>query len=383
MKIVYGTEPYCIDHEVRKLAENTTYYVQVFDAIDGVKEFLQSISFFGIPCAIYKVEDVKKERKELLHLMEECPESSCLIIRTEKLDNSKDWNAWKSKHGICCDKLNGKSYQCWIQKAFQSLDCPIAEPMLRYFIDRSAYAYQERRDGKDETIDLYQIAIFIKQIAFASMDAGVSKETIDQVVPAAVGKSWELASKLLLDPMEGMKLAVELFDHGNNSLKLYGMLLRNYRVAKKALLLSDMKENEILKLLGLTEKQMRGIRAYRKLPEERLDTVMSILIEAMNRTKISFGNERNLFIQTMAKLIMDFSLLSPLEFFVVPKNGDGRNNKPPAMRVRVDCYTKNHLSVYNRVVQAVLQKGKVIYGEERKFTCAYEMDVQISYRLHT
>ena len=38
--------------------------------------------------------------------------------------------------------------------------------------------------------------------------------------------------------------------------------------------------------------------------------------------------------------IMDFSLLSPLEFFVDPKNGDGRNNKPPAMRVRVDCYTK-------------------------------------------
>ena len=37
---------------------------------------------------------------------------------------------------------------------------------------------------------------------------------------------------------------------------------------------------------------------------------------------------------------MDFSLLSPLEFFVVPKNGDGRNNEPPAMRVRVDCYTK-------------------------------------------
>ena len=38
--------------------------------------------------------------------------------------------------------------------------------------------------------------------------------------------------------------------------------------------------------------------------------------------------------------IMDFSLLSPLEFFADPKNGDGRNNNPPAMRVRVDCYTK-------------------------------------------
>ena len=52
--------------------------------------------------------------------------------------------------------------------------------------------------------------------------------------------------------------------------------------------------------------------------------------------------------------VMDFSLLSPLEFFVDPKNGDGRNNKPPAMRVRVDCYTKNYLSVYNKVVQAIL-----------------------------
>ena len=52
--------------------------------------------------------------------------------------------------------------------------------------------------------------------------------------------------------------------------------------------------------------------------------------------------------------IMDFSLFRPLEFFVDPKNGDGRNNKPPAMRVRVDCYTKNYLSVYNKVVQAIL-----------------------------
>ena len=38
--------------------------------------------------------------------------------------------------------------------------------------------------------------------------------------------------------------------------------------------------------------------------------------------------------------IMDFSLFRPSPFFADPKNGDGRNNQPPAMRVRVDCYTK-------------------------------------------
>lgn len=63
VKIVYGNEPYRIDHEVRKLTENTAYYVQTFDTMDGMKEFLQSISFFGVPCAVYKVGDVKKRRR--------------------------------------------------------------------------------------------------------------------------------------------------------------------------------------------------------------------------------------------------------------------------------------------------------------------------------
>ena len=50
------------------------------------------------------------------------------------------------------------------------------------------------------------------------------------------------------------------------------------------------------------------------------------------------GEEQLLFARLFS--VMDFSLLSPLEFFADPKNGDGRNNQPPAMRVRVDCYTK-------------------------------------------
>ena len=97
--------------------------------------------------------------------------------------------------------------------------------MLQYFISRSAYAYQERRDGKDESIDLYQISIFIKQIAFAAMETGISEEIINQVVPAAIGKSWELASELLFDPMVGMKLAIELFDSGNKSSSLVSLLI--------------------------------------------------------------------------------------------------------------------------------------------------------------
>ena len=44
--------------------------------------------------------------------------------------------------------------------------------------------------------------------------------------------------------------------------------------------------------------------------------------------------------ETPSVLNVDFSLFRPLEFFVDSKNGDGRNNNPPAMRVRVDCYTK-------------------------------------------
>ena len=113
----------------------------------------------------------------------------------------------------------------------------ISEKMLQYFISRSAYAYQERRDGKDESIDLYQISIFIKQIAFAAMETGISEEIINQVVPAAIGKSWELASKLLFDPMVGMKLAIELFDSGNKSLMIYGINERNLFIQTMARLI--------------------------------------------------------------------------------------------------------------------------------------------------
>jgi hypothetical protein len=51
---------------------------------------------------------------------------------------------------------------------------------------------------------------------------------------------------------------------------------------------------------------------------------------------------------------MGFSLLNGMEFFAAPKKGIPFSIKPPAMRVCVGCYTKNYLSVYNKVVQATL-----------------------------
>lgn len=50
--------------------------------------------------------------------------------------------------------------------------------------------------------------------------------------------------------------------------------------------------------------------------------------------------------------------------------------QPPAMQVRGVCYTKNHLSIYNRGVQATIEERKGDFnGEESQFTCTYEMDV--------
>ena len=83
--------------------------------------------------------------------------------------------------------------------------------------------------------------------------------------------------------------------------------------------------------------------------KERIDEVLHLVdlqnVEKKQVCHYSLGMKQRLAIARaiLAKpefLIMGFSLLSPLEFFVDPKNVDGRNNKPPAMRVRVDCYTK-------------------------------------------
>lgn len=69
------------------------------------------------------------------------------------------------------------------------------------------------------------------------METGISEEIINQVLPAAIGKSWELASKLLFDPMVGMKLAIELFDSGNKSLMIYGINERNLFIQTMARLI--------------------------------------------------------------------------------------------------------------------------------------------------
>lgn len=81
----------------------------------------------------------------------------------------------------------------------------------------------------------------------------------------------------------------------------------------------------------------------------------------------------------MPVYIMGFSLLSGMEFFVNPKNVVPRNKDHPLCGCASKVVQKNYLSDYNKVVQAILQKGKVIYGEERKYTRTYKMDVQISY----
>lgn len=46
--------------------------------------------------------------------------------------------------------------------------------------------------------------------------------------------------------------------------------------------------------------------------------------------------------------------------FRVPKNGDARNKKPPALRVETKRCTKNHLSVTIELFRHYCKKGKVI-----------------------
>ena len=59
-----------------------------------------------------------------------------------------------------------------------------------------------------------------------------------------------------------------------------------------------------------------------------------------------------------------------------------RNINHPLCGCAVIVVQRNHLYVYNRGVQATIKERKGDFnGEESQFTCTYEMDVQVSYRL--
>ena len=55
-----------------------------------------------------------------------------------------------------------------------------------------------------------------------------------------------------------------------------------------------------------------------------------------------------------AFFILGFSLLSEMEFFVVPKNGMSETKNHLLCRWNPKSYTIDHLSVYNIGVQAIL-----------------------------
>ena len=60
--------------------------------------------------------------------------------------------------------------------------------------------------------------------------------------------------------------------------------------------------------------------------------------------------------QAVSRLSFDYGIY-PVEgigVFRVPKNGDARNKKPPALRVETKRCTKKSPFRYNRVVQALL-----------------------------
>ena len=70
------------------------------------------------------------------------------------------------------------------------------------------------------------------------------------------------------------------------------------------------------------------------------------------------------------------------ESFSKGKTNENETKIHPPCGCATFVIQKNHLSDYNKIVQVILQKGKVIYGEAIKFARTHKMNVQISYRLY-
>jgi putative transposase len=69
------------------------------------------------------------------------------------------------------------------------------------------------------------------------------------------------------------------------------------------------------------------------------------------------------------------------------RNGNALNVKPPAMRVRDECYTKNHLSIIHRGVQATIKERKGDFMAKQtnslahtKWMCKYHIIFTPKYR---
>ncbi len=176
------------------------------------------------------------------------------------------------------NKLEGKDLKTYVLRGLKLLNASMTEDAYQLFVNRSCY--HEKAE-----ITLYTISIQLKQLAYA--EPNITVNTVDAIIPKFLDEDMMKLSSLLFcrDKKGFMDLVVDLILTKHEPISMLGLLLRSFRIAYKANLFRDRKDDELCRLLNISSWQMSTFKEVRSLSDQQILECIHTLEDAATDIK--------------------------------------------------------------------------------------------------
>jgi DNA polymerase III delta subunit len=294
--LLSGVEKYKRDFKLKELTKDCSCSF-TNELTDEFKNILDSKSFFGKNVVVLVIDKLGAD-KQLLRFCKKPVVDNDFIICANSIDKKTELYEMLKKKAVVieCEKLVNDKLINYILSAMKTLQCEITKDAIEELVVRSGYYIK-----KD--ITLYKINIFLKQLSYRSDVIEIAD--VEAVVPLLTDEDSRVLLKYLLEKQDQLliNLAAKLIEERKQPIMLYGLMLRNFRIALKASMYKEKTKEEISQIIGLNPYQMRALSDVFKLPVQKVEAMISLLQKATNDIKDGLMPPSVSFIWTMGKMI--------------------------------------------------------------------------------
>lgn len=294
--LLSGVEKYKRDFKLKELIKDCSCSF-TNELTDEFKNILYSKSFFGKNVVVLTIDDLGTDEK-LLRFCKRPVGDNDLIICANSINKKTNLYKMLKKTAVVieCEKLVKDKLINYILSAMKTLHCEITKDAMEELVIRSGYYIK-----KD--ITLYKINIFLKQLSYRSDVIDIAD--VEAVVPLLTDEDSRMLLKYLLEKQDHLllNLAARLIEERKQPIMLYGLMLRNFRIALKASMYPEKTNEEIFEIIGLNPYQFRAVSDVFELPVQKIEAMISLLQKATNDIKDGLMPPSVSFIWTMGKMI--------------------------------------------------------------------------------
>ena len=293
VRVLYGDEPYLIDHNKRKLlAGIEEYSLTLADKYSD--DLLSSLgsSLFGRTGLVIR-DNVPTKSEAFKKFIKEDKESEDYVVVF--LPKSVDMRSTVTKDMLSlgmikkCDKFKRERVHCFIRQILA--DKGITEEMIDRLILRTGYY-------EDSSVNLYTLEIAARKLSFVE-EKSITEEVLGREVEENItGSAFALSELLFAGRKKEYFSLYEKLTENEASIGLLALILRTVRIGYKSRLGFSSGE------LGVNPM---AVKCCQKLDISSIKTLLETFTDATNKIKCGMA-ERDAFISAS---LMAFDILFP------------------------------------------------------------------------